>query len=187
MSLPQEIVNYALQAFPNASTVLQEILSKYAREITTTAAFGLVALWEFIYDRLFERDPQTIHITAASEKVGEALASSRGSGPGSAPNGYSPADKSILEKILEKTKDKERKGQLRHYVTTGTLQDAIEDFKKFSGLTEDKGSNVWIKELPYGKRLTVREKSTYKANATLSIEKRNTKGVQIPIIKIRYV
>jgi hypothetical protein len=106
MSLSPEIVNYALQAFPNASTLLQEILSKYARELTTIAAFGLVAVWEFIYDRLFERDPQTIHITAASEKVAEASASSRGSGP---PNGYSPADKSVLEKILNETYDKGKK------------------------------------------------------------------------------
>jgi hypothetical protein len=187
MSLSQEIVNYALQAFPNASTLLQEILSKYARELTTTAAFGLVALWEFIYDRLFERDPQTIHITAASERVGEASASSSGSGSGSAPNGYSPADKSVIEKILDKTDDKEKKNQLTQYRKTGTLEDAIEDFKKFSGDAKDKGSNVWVKELPYGKTLTVREESTYEAKATLEIQKPNTKGALIPRIKIRYV
>jgi hypothetical protein len=185
--LAQEIVDYALQAFPNASILLTEILSKYARELTAAAAFGLFALWEFIYDRLFERDPQTIHITAASEKVAEASASSDRSGPGSPPNGYSPADKSVLEKILEKTYGKERKNQLTQYQKTGTLEDAIEDFKNFSGDTEDKGSKVWVKKLPHGKILTVREENTFGAKATLEIQKPNTKGVLIPRIKIRYV
>jgi hypothetical protein len=63
-----------------------------------------------------------------------------------------------------------QKNQLHQYRKNGTLEDAREDFKKFSGDMEDKGSNVWIKTLPHGKIMTVREKSTYPANATLEIQ-----------------
>jgi hypothetical protein len=167
MSLSLEVVNYIFQAFPNASIALEEIVSKYARELTTTFAFGLVALWEFIYDRLAERDPERIYMTAASEKIEEASISCP---PGSPPNGYSIADKNVLEKILKNTNKEVQKNQLHQYRKNGTLEDAREDFKKFSGDMEDKGSNVWIKTLPHGKIMTVREKSTYPANATLEIQ-----------------
>ena len=158
MSLAPEIVSYVFRAFPNASGVLEEILKKYAGELTPTVAFGLVALWEFIYDRLFERNPETIHITSASEKIGETSSSGAGPASVSPPNGYSPADKSVLEKLRENSKEQPRKNQLRQYEKQGTLEDAYKYFQEFSGNTKQVETNVWIKYLPHGKRLTVRQK-----------------------------
>jgi hypothetical protein len=155
MSLPAELVTYIFQAFPNASTLLQDIVSKYAGEIVRYAGFGFTALWEYIYDRLAERDRETIAITAASEKTAEVSEPSRQSGPPR--NGYSDADKKILEQILENAVKEEPKGQLHQYLKKRTFEDAREDFNKLSGDKEEKEPTVWVKKLPHGKVVTVRE------------------------------
>ncbi|CAF5013477.1 unnamed protein product, partial [Rotaria sp. Silwood1] len=146
MALAAELVTYVFEAFPNASALLEEILSKYADQIVLYAGFGLVALWEFIYDRLRERDPETIAITAASEMTAEASASSHQ--PVYVPNGYSAADKKILEQILDNETKEERKNQLRQYRRNGTFEDAKNDFDKLSGDAEQKKPRVWMKSLP---------------------------------------
>jgi hypothetical protein len=113
----QEIVNYIFQAFPNASTIVQEIITKYARELMETFAVGLAALWEFVYDRLAERNLESISVTAASENITEASApeSSNSRESGAPPNGYNAADKSALEKILDNTEKEAKKNQMQQY------------------------------------------------------------------------
>ncbi len=185
MSLAPQLVTYVSQAFPNASNLLQDIISKYASQMTACAAFGLAALWEFVYDRLFEQDPDRIAITAAGEKITEEAASSQQSG--SFPNGYSAADKKMLEEILENATKEVQKNSLQQFRKNGTLEDAKKDFDKLSGNTEEKKPKVWVKTLPYGKSVTVREKSLFDAKATIEIQKPNTSGAMRPIIKIRYV
>jgi len=45
-----ELVTYVFQVYPNASTLIQNIVSKHVGKIVLYASFGLTALWELIYD-----------------------------------------------------------------------------------------------------------------------------------------
>ncbi|CAF1350848.1 unnamed protein product [Didymodactylos carnosus] len=186
MAVAAEVITYITNAFPNAPHLLGQIVSKYAPQLTWCAAFGLSAVWEYVYDRLHEQNPETIPLTSASEKVAETSSPS-GQGP-HIRNGYSDADKKALEQILENATKLEPKGQLHQYCKKGTYDDAKQDLEKLSGNMEEKEPKVWSKKLPNGKTAIVREKSTYQdAKATLEIQKPNTKGASIAIIKIRYL
>ncbi|CAF1298815.1 unnamed protein product, partial [Didymodactylos carnosus] len=131
MAVAAEVITYITNAFPNAPHLLGQIVSKYAPQLTWCAAFGLSAVWEYVYDRLHEQNPETIPLTSASEKVAETSSPS-GQGP-HIRNGYSDADKKALEQILENATKLEPKGQLHQYCKKGTYDDAKQDLEKLSG------------------------------------------------------
>ncbi|UJR12785.1 hypothetical protein I4U23_016959 [Adineta vaga] len=187
MALAPHVIAYINNAFPNAVPFLEQIISKYTHELVLASAVGLTVVWERIYDYLYEQDPERITITSASEPVPASALSTSGS-HNNIPNGYSDNDKKALEWILENATKNEPKGSLQQYRKNGTYEDAMKDFEKLSGNTEHKGNNVWVKNLPNRKTAILRINSTYEgANATLEIQKPNTKEVTIPIMKIRYL
>ena len=186
MALAPAVVTYITNAFPNAVQFIGPIMSKYATQLTLCAAYGLSAVWEYVYDRLHDQDPTRIEFLSASEIVSEASSSST-IGP-SMPNGYSDADKKALDQILQNATKVGKKGSTHFYQKRGTYEEAKQDLENLSGSMEDKGSEVFVKNLPHQKTAIVRETCTHKdAKATLEIQKPNTKGAPISIIKIRYV
>ncbi len=127
-SAAQLAFEYAIQAFPNvAPTFLREIISKYTGKIVL-GGLGLCVtcitpLWEYIYDRLLAHNSDSIAITASYKKIPkETTLEDRARFDEKPPNGYSPADKQVINEILENARDQRPKEQLK-----------IHDKKRYTG------------------------------------------------------
>ena len=55
MALPSPIMIYILQAFPNASNILHDIIRQHAQQITGVGGFGLVAPFMIVFMNEIQR------------------------------------------------------------------------------------------------------------------------------------